>query len=93
MADQFQEFIKDPAAEKPYGIDWTEWAMGDDIITGSIWSVPAGLQKLSDSFQGMVAVVWLAGGTLGQKYTVTNRVTTRDGVVDERSITIRIKDR
>lgn len=93
MALPFPEYIKDPSARKPYGVDWTDWAIADDVLTGSTWTVPPGITNAGESLEGMLAVVWISGGTTGQKYTITNRVTTRDGVIDERSLTIRIKDR
>lgn len=85
-------FVKDPNAVLDYAVDWSRWLAGDEIAT-STWTVPAGLTKLGDSTTTTRATVWLAGGTVGQSYTVTNRITTAGGRTEERSFIIRVEER
>ncbi|MBI2818111.1 MAG: hypothetical protein HYX72_14345 [Acidobacteria bacterium] len=87
-----QQFTKDPEATLDYAVDWTRWLSGDTIQT-SEWTVPAGLTQVNASNTTTKATIWLSGGTAGQSYTVTNRITTAAGRTDERSITIRVQDR
>lgn len=85
--------IKDPDAVLPYKIDWTAWLAGDTLST-SAWTVPAGLTNVSDTTEaGSTTVVTLSGGTPGQTYVVTNRITTADGRTDDRSFRLRIAER
>jgi hypothetical protein len=85
-------FVKDPNAVLDYAVDWSRWLAGDEIAT-SDWTVPSGLTKLSHSKTTTKATVWLSGGTAGQSYTVTNRITTTGGRTEERSFTIRVEER
>ena len=85
-------FTKDPNAVLDYTIDWTRWLAGDQIAA-SEWLVPTGLTKMADSKTASSATVWLSGGTAGQSYTVTNRVTTTGGRTEDRSFTIRVEER
>jgi hypothetical protein len=85
-------FAKDPNAVLDYSIDWTRWLAGDQVAT-SEWLVPTGLTKVADSKASALATVWLSGGTAGQSYTVTNRVTTTGGRTEDRSFTIRVEER
>jgi len=85
-------YVKDPAAELDYTVDWTKWLAGDTISTSS-WTVPTGLTKITDSKTTKTATIWLKGGTVGTEYTVTNKIVTAAGRTDERSFTITIEDR
>ncbi|MBS1876637.1 MAG: hypothetical protein JSU00_25705 [Acidobacteria bacterium] len=85
-------FTKDPNAVLDYSIDWTRWLAGDQIAA-SEWIVPSGLTKMADSKTATSATVWLSGGTAGQSYTVTNRITTAAGRTEDRSFTIRVEER
>lgn len=85
-------FPKDPNAVLDYTIDWTRWLAADQIAA-SEWLVPAGLTKVGDSKTVSSATVWLSGGTAGQSYTVTNRITTTGGRTEDRSFTIRVEER
>lgn len=87
-----QTFIKDPSAILDYTIDWTDW-LEADTISSSSWTIPAGLTKTSEATTTKKATAWLSGGTLGQFYTVTNRVVTAGGRTDERSIVIVVAQR
>ena len=87
-------FTKDPQAVLDYTIDWTKWLdeVGDAIAT-STWVVPSGLTKVTETNTSKIATVWLSSGTDGTNYTVTNRITTAAGRTDDRSITIRVRER
>lgn len=87
-------YVKDPAAKLEYGWDWGPWllAVGDELTT-STWTVPVGLTKGTEVVNGSAVAVWLSGGTLGEDYTVVNRVTTLGGRTDERSFKVHVRDR
>jgi hypothetical protein len=85
-------FTKDPDAILDYAVDWSRWLAGD-AIAASLWIVPAGLTKVTESKTATKAIVWLSGGSEGQTYTVTNRITTAAGRTEDRSFTIRVEER
>jgi len=85
-------FTKDPNAILDYTIDWTRWLAGDQLAT-SEWLVPTGLTKMADSKTASSATVWLSGGTAGQSYTVTNRITTTAGRTEDRSFIAKVEER
>jgi len=85
-------FTKDPDAILDYAVDWSRWLAGDTVAS-SVWIVPTGLTKATESNTATKAIVWLSGGTAGQTYTVTNRITTAAGRTEDRSFTIRVEER
>lgn len=85
-------FIKDPDAVIDYQVDWWAW-LDEDTISSSSWIVPAGITKDSDSYTDKAATIWLSGGTAGQSYELTNRITTAGGRTDDRTITITVKQK
>ncbi|MCC6394787.1 MAG: hypothetical protein IT167_29610 [Bryobacterales bacterium] len=85
-------FTKDPNAVLDYSIDWTRW-LAEDQIVASEWIVESGLTKMADSKTAASATLWLSGGTAGQSYIVTNRITTAAGRTEDRSFTIRVEER
>lgn len=89
---------KDPNATLRYTIDWTDYLV-DDTILSSEWTVtPEGVTASDPMVDevGKVTSVWLSGGVLNRKYTITNRIKTVKGAThdetDERSFTLVIKD-
>jgi len=88
-------YIKDPEATLDYTVDWSAW-LGDDTITGSTWDVPSGIEQPSGKpahHDDAKATIWLEGGTPGETYKVTNRITTAAGRIDDRSIRIVVRQR
>ena len=83
---------KDPHAVLDYMVDWEPWLKGDTIV-GSMWLPADGLTIDYETFTATSATAWLAGGTVGVAYTLTNRVTTAGGRTDDRSITILVGER
>jgi len=85
-------FTKDPNAVLDYSVDWSRWLDGDTIAT-SVWTVPAGLTKVSDANTTTKTTAWLSGGTADQSYTVTNRITTTGGRTEDRSFIVKVEER
>jgi hypothetical protein len=90
-----ETFEKDPNARLDFAVSWTDW-LGTDTISTSTWTADAGITIESTpapSLDGAKTVVWLSGGTAGQSYQVTNRITTAAGRTDDRSLWIRVRER
>ncbi len=87
----FAVYEKDPDARIDYTIAWSDWLepLGD-VITASTLAVDAGLTAETQTFTAYDATVWLSGGTTGSSYAATNRITTRDGRTNERTIVLRV---
>lgn len=88
-----REFLKDPDAVLDYVFNWADWlAAGETISTSSI-TVESGITKNSESNTTTTATVWLSGGTEGNRYRITSRVTTSQGRTDDRSAIVRVANR
>ena len=85
-------FVKDPDAVLDYTGNWAAW-LGSDTIISSAWDLPDGITQNSESHTSTTTQIWLAGGDAGASYVLRNRITTAAGRVDERTITIKIKER
>ena len=87
---------KDKDANLDYGFDWSAWLPQlptPDIIVGSQWILPADLTLTGESFDDTTTTVWISGGLVNQTYTITNRITTNDGRIDDRSFLMRMTER
>ena len=83
---------KDPNAKLDYTIDWTQW-LDTDTITASTWEVSSTeLTIESNSNTNTATTVWLSAGLAGQIYTVTNRITTTLGRIQDQSFRLKIKE-
>lgn len=88
------QFIHDPDANLDYGITWAAWlAAVDDTIETSTWIVPEGMTKTDESNTTTTATVWLSGGTVGETYSVVNRISTVQERTDDRTIRITVTER
>ena len=86
-------YTKDPNAVLDYVIDWSDWLGASETISSSAFTVATGLTKDSESDTDTTAIVWLSGGTAGTDYLVTCRITTNQARTDDRSVTIRVRQR
>jgi hypothetical protein len=84
---------KDPAGIIDYGVRWTNWLPSGDTISSSSWTVPAGLVKVSEANTTTDAIIFLASGTVGQIYEVTNRIATAGGRQNDQTISILIEEK
>lgn len=84
---------KDPDELLDYKVDWAK-RLGTDSIASSSWpNPPANISILTDSHQAKATVIWISGGTAGQTYTFTNRITTTSGRIMDQSIDLPVKAR
>ncbi len=85
--------IKDPDEKKDYGFDWKRNLADGETISVSAWAIPVGLTEVSSQISDTMTVVWLSGGSDGTTYSCTNRVTTSEGRIWERSLDIVVQER
>ena len=98
------DFNKDPDAVLDYKFDWktnsngrgfTDWLDTSETIASFVITPDAGIavnsSELADTSTSVI--VWLSGGTAGTTYSVSCRITTSAGRVDERTITISVAER
>lgn len=85
-------YTKDPDAVLDYELDWSEW-LDTDTIASSSWTADTGITIDSDTNTTTTATVWVSGGTVGERYEVTNHIVTTAGREDDRSIKIKCKEK
>jgi hypothetical protein len=87
-------YSKDPDASLDYGFDWSEWLASGDTIATSTWiSTPVGLTIYDTAFGDDATLCWISGGTDGTTYLVTNRITTLDGRIEDRTFELVVAQR
>ena len=91
-------FTKDPDEVLDYSFDWSEWLSTGDTIAASEWFIDdivptEGLILSEDylpSFTDTTTTVWLDNGVIGQRHYLTNRITTADGRIADRTVIIKV---
>lgn len=83
--------VKDPNATLNYSVDWSDNLTGETIGTSTWSSSPTGLTVGTGSISSLSTTTSVAGGTAGYVYVVSNKVYTSNGIVDERSFTLRVE--
>jgi hypothetical protein len=82
---------KDPAAKEVYTIDWTAILAPGDTISVSTWTPQAPLMQSGAAISGLKTSVYISGGVAGTTYTLVNQITTANGVIDQRTISIPVQ--
>lgn len=95
--DKLGAFIeKDPNAKKNYEIDFASegdsFLQDGDTLFSAVWNVPAPLVKESQALTPTKAIVWLSGGVVGSSYNVVCSIVTTNGIADDRSFRVVIKE-
>lgn len=89
----FKDHKKDPDATLDWIFDWNLWLGETETISAAEFIVDPGITVENSSNTQKTATVWLSGGTEGQVYRITCRVTTNEGRIDDRSFTLRCTNR
>lgn len=89
---------KDPQAVLDYTFNWGgaspgPWLQAGETISSVTFTVATGITKDSQSNTSTTATAWLSGGTAGEDYEVACKITTSQGRIDERTLTVRVRDR
>lgn len=80
-------YKKDPNATLDYSFDWGPYLTPlVDTITSVEWILSAGLTKVSQSNTATTATAFISGGVLEETETLTCRITTAGGRIDDRTI-------
>ena len=72
-------------------------------ISTTAWTVPSGITEDSNNTSAVtikavaygintVATIWLSGGTIGEEYTLVNKITTSDSRTLSQSIVVPVKE-
>ena len=90
----------DPNEIQAYSVDWSRFLNTGDTISSVAWLVNGtitpsygitdNLTLVQPTNTTTVATVRITGGTVGQRYKISCRVTTADGLIYERSINLTI---
>lgn len=88
---------KDPDATLDYVFDWSDWLEDGESISTAAVDVDSGITENTGDRQttSSAVKVWLTGGSVGERYTVSCEITTDNSParIDERSMTIQVKQR
>lgn len=93
MATKFKDYKQDPNANLDWIFDWNLWLGEFEYITVATFITDPGITVTANSHTQKTATVWISGGTEGQTYNITCRITTNEGRIDDRSFTLRITNR
>lgn len=89
-------FIKTPAANLDYSLDYATYLSNGERITASSWSIPSELTETSSSFTNNACTIFISGGVNGKSYQITNTITFTNDVdtrTDSRQFTLVIANR
>jgi hypothetical protein len=90
---------KDPSAELTYTLSWETWLETGDSIASQTTSVsarsndPDPVVVDGSGIVGNKTYARLSGGVAGKQYTVTQTVTTNDGLIDTRAYRVYVENR
>lgn len=89
--------LKDPDAKLPFSVDWSAWLANEGDTAASVtWITPDGIVRETSpapTVANGIATAWFSGGTDRTDYLITCRLTTTAGRVDDRTVTIKVRQR
>jgi hypothetical protein len=92
-------FTKDFGATLDYTVNWSAWLDTDTIAagtSGSAWTVSStstDITIVSHSKTTTTTIVWLSGGTVGERYELTNQIETDAARIDDRTLVVTVVDK
>lgn len=96
QADGFPHIDKDSDAKLNYSWNWADWLVsaGSASIQSAVITADTGITVVGGATiqNGIVSQI-LSGGTVGVSYKVACKVTSNDGLIDERTVVIDVKER
>ena len=87
-------YKKDPHAVLDYLFDWEAYLTPvTDTIASVTFILTGGLVEVSKANTATKATIFVSGGTAGTPATITCRITTAGGRIDDRTISLTIVER
>jgi len=85
---------KDPQAQLDYSFEWADWLadISGDSLANMYVTKSDGVQVTAQGIRGSVSAFMVKGGEPGTVDSVTVRIATALGRIDERTIRLRIRD-
>jgi hypothetical protein len=77
---------KNPTAKLDFSVNYAPWLASGVTISSSAWTVPSGLNEVSESNTTTTATVILSGGTEGKIYEVVNDVILSSATMTDRRV-------
>jgi hypothetical protein len=91
MADHY---VQDPNDKLDWSHDWSDFLAAGDSIASRVWSIdPEGGSPSLIVSGGTSASVLIGNLTVGVVYRLSEKITTTNGVIAERSLTIRCEEK
>ena len=82
----------DPNETLNYTFNWAD-ALGSATISSSTWVItPTGPTLSNSANTSTTATIYVSGCTQGKIYSLSNRITTNGGVIEEKTITLRCEN-
>ena len=87
----------DPDSKKNYDFDWSSWLLPGDTIQSNTIIISSEKLKEDETKRVETATkttIWLYGDglTVGERHTVTNRIETTSGLIEDKIMTFTIKE-
>jgi hypothetical protein len=95
MSTILGRFTKQPSEVLDYIVDYSEWFEGrEDAPATQTTFAEAGIAVTASTISGQRVIVVLSGGTSGQTYKITTRLTTNasPAIVREADFEVRVKE-
>lgn len=93
MSTILGKFSKQPQEILDYDVDFSKWFSNrTDSPVSFTTVVEAGITLVNATLSGNVVKIVLSGGTSGQQYKITVRLTTALGLVKEADFVVKIKE-
>jgi hypothetical protein len=87
-----KRFTKQPGENKDYDFNYTDWMPASDSISTSVVTADAGISLGTKTQTVTVVKQFISGGTAGTDYKVTCTITTAQGRIDQKEITILVRE-
>ncbi len=91
--DRAPIWFKDPDVTKDYVLDWTAKYLPSGVtVAAATFTIPAGLTKISQSFTTSQSRVIISGGEDGQDYKCVGDATFSNGLSEEITFWIKVRN-
>jgi len=88
----YNRFDKDPQDTLDYKFNWEDWLYAGDTIVDHEITAGSGIEYVGSAITSGCVIVWLSGGTPGNRYSVACKITTSGSRIKEKTMKIDVKN-